>query len=67
MVLNQQQYPLLMVSNSLGVLAIYLQSAPLESVFSMAGITITTERARLGPATTAELILFHDAMSAIYR
>jgi hypothetical protein len=64
--LKQQQYPLL-ARIACKVLAIPATSAPSERVFSIAGIRIAKERARLDPANAAELIFLHDATPAIQR
>jgi hypothetical protein len=64
--LKQQQYPLL-ASIACKVLAIPATSAPLERVFSVAGITIAKERSRLDPSNAGEVIFLHDVMPAIKR
>jgi hypothetical protein len=62
--LKQQQYPLL-AKLAYKLLAIPATSAPSERVFSVAGITIAKERARLNPENAGDLIFLHDATPAI--
>ena len=47
------------------MLCIPATSAPSERVFSVAGLTIAKERARLAPHTANELIFLHDALPAL--
>lgn len=63
---KHQQYPIL-AALALKVLAIPATSAPSERVFSVAGITISKERAKLDPANAGELIFLHDARPALKR
>jgi hypothetical protein len=50
---------------ALRLLCIPATSAPSERVFSVAGLTIAKDRARLAPQTANELIFLHDALPAI--
>ena len=50
---------------ALRVLCIPATSAPSERVFSVAGLTIAKDQARLAPHTANELIFLHDALPAI--
>ncbi len=50
---------------ALRVLCIPATSAPLERFFSVAGLTITKDRARLAPQRANELIFLHDAIPAL--
>ena len=52
---------------ALHVLCIPATSAPSEWVFSVAGLTIAKDRARLAPQTANELIFQHDAIPAMRR
>jgi hypothetical protein len=52
---------------ALRVLCIPATSAPSERVFSVAGLTIAKDRARLAPQTANELIFLHDAIPALKR
>jgi len=47
------------------ILCIPATSAPAEQVFSVAGLTIAKNRARLAPETANELIFLHEAVLAI--
>ena len=47
------------------ILCIPATSAPAERVFSVAGLTIAKNRARLAPETANELIFLHEAVLAI--
>ena len=62
--LNQSKYKILS-EVALRVLCIPATSAPSERVFSVAGLTIAKDRARLAPHTANELIFLHDALPAI--
>jgi hypothetical protein len=62
--LNQGRYKLLL-EVVLRLLCIPATSAPSERVFSVAGLTIAKDRARLAPQTANELIILHDAIPAI--
>jgi hypothetical protein len=62
--LKQHQYPLL-ASIVLKVLATPATSAPSKKIFSVAGITIAKERARLDSANAGELIFLDDIIPAI--
>jgi hypothetical protein len=61
---KQSQFPLL---SKLAVkyLAIPATSAPSERVFSTAGITIASERAKLDPKGAGDLVFLHDAVPAL--
>ena len=48
-------------------LCIPATSAPSEWVFSVAGLTIAKDRARLAPQMANELIFLHDAVPALQR
>ena len=61
---NQAKYRLLSAV-ALHLLCIPATSAPSERVFSVAGLTIAKDRARLAPQTANELIFLHDALPAI--
>jgi len=50
---------------ALRILCIPATSAPSERVFSVAGLTIAKDRARLAPQTANELIFLHDALPAL--
>ncbi len=52
---------------ALRVLCIPATSAPSERVFSVAGLTIVKDHARLAPQTANELIFLHDAIPALKR
>jgi hypothetical protein len=62
--LNQTKYKLLS-EVALRLLCIPATSAPSERVFSVAGLTIAKDRARMAPQTANELIFLHDAIPAI--
>ena len=64
--LKQSQFPLL---SKLAVkyLAIPATSAPSERVFSTAGLTIASERAKLDPKGAGDLVFLHDAVPALKR
>jgi hypothetical protein len=64
--LKQTQFPLL---SKLAVkyLAIPATSAPSERVFSTAGLTIASERAKLDPKGAGDLVFLHDAVPALKR
>jgi len=62
--LNQGRYKLLL-EVALCLLCIPATSAPSERVFSVAGLTIAKDRARMAPQTANELIVLHDAIPAI--
>jgi len=62
--LNQSKYKILS-EVALRVLCIPATSAPSERVFSVAGLTIAKDQARLAPHTANELIFLHDALPAI--
>jgi hypothetical protein len=62
--LNQTKYKLLS-EVALHLLCIPATSAPSERVFSVAGLTIAKDRARMAPQTANELIFLHDAIPAI--
>ena len=47
------------------LLSIPATSAPLERVFSSAGLTIAKDHARLAPETANELVFLHEAMPAL--
>ena len=49
------------------ILCIPATSAPAERVFSVAGLTIAKDRARLAPQTANELIFLHDAIPALQK
>ncbi len=61
---NQFKIPLL-AHLAHQLLCIPATSAPSEHVFSNAGLTIAKDRARLTPQTANELVLLHDAISAV--
>jgi hypothetical protein len=50
---------------ALRILCIPATSAPSERVFSVAGLTIAKDWARLAPQTANELIFLHDALPAV--
>ena len=49
------------------VLCIPATSAPSEHVYSVAGLTIAKDRARLASDTANELIFLHDALPGIQK
>jgi hypothetical protein len=61
---NQTKYKMLS-EVALRLLCIPATSAPSERVFSVAGLTISKDRARLAPQTANELIFLHDALPGI--
>jgi hypothetical protein len=63
---NERKYKLLSVLAS-RVLCIPATSAPSERVFSIAGLTIAKDRARLASDTANELIFLHDVLPAIHK
>jgi hypothetical protein len=63
---NQCKYKLLS-QLALRILCIPATSAPAERVFSVAGLTIAKDRARLAPQTANELIFLHDAIPALQK
>lgn len=62
--INEGKYKM-MSKLALRVLCIPATSAPSERVFSVAGLTIAKDRARLAPQTANELIFLHDAIPAL--
>jgi hypothetical protein len=63
---NERKYRLLSILAS-RLLCIPATSAPSERVFSVAGLTITKDRARLASDTANELIFLHDALPGIQK
>jgi hypothetical protein len=63
---NQRKYKMLS-QVAIRTLCIPATSAPSERVFSVAGLTIAKDRARLAPQTANELIFLHDAVPALQR
>ena len=63
---NQKKYNIIS-KLALRLLCIPATSAPAERVFSVAGLTIAKDRARLAPNTAHELIFLHDAIPALRR
>jgi hypothetical protein len=61
---NHRKYKMLS-QLALRILCIPATSAPSERVFSVAGLTIAKDRARLAPQTANELIFLHDALPAL--
>jgi hypothetical protein len=47
------------------VLCVPATSAPSERLFSVAGLTIARDRARLIPETAADMIFLHDAWPVV--
>jgi hypothetical protein len=63
---NERKYRLLSILAS-RLLCIPATSAPSERVFSVAGLTIAKDRARLASDTANELIFLHDALPGIQK
>ena len=63
---NERKYRLLSILAS-RLLCIPATSAPLERVFSVAGLTIAKDRARLASDTANELIFLQDALPGIQK
>ena len=63
---NKQKYKMLS-QVAIRTLCIPATSAPSERVFSVAGLTIAKDRARLAPQTANELIFLHDAVPALQK
>jgi hypothetical protein len=63
---NNNKFPVL-ASLAQKYLAIPATSAPSERVFSVAGLTIAKDRARLDPANANELVFLHEAGKALKR
>jgi hypothetical protein len=61
---NHRKYKM-MSQLAICILCIPATSAPAEQVFSVAGLTIAKNRARLAPETANELIFLHEAVLAI--
>jgi hypothetical protein len=61
---NQTKYKMLS-EVALRLLCIPATSAPSERGFSVAGLTMSKDQARLAPQTANELIFLHDALPAI--
>ena len=61
---NERKYKLLSILAA-RLLCIPATSAPSERVFSVAGLTIAKDRARLASDTANELIFLHDALPGI--
>jgi hypothetical protein len=61
---NHRKYKM-MSQLAIRILCIPATSAPAERVFSVAGLTIAKDRARLAPETANELIFLHEAVPAI--
>jgi hypothetical protein len=58
---HQYDYPYL-AKMAIKLLAIPATSAPLERVFSTAGLTIVKDRARLDSERANELVFLHDSI-----
>ncbi len=63
---NERKYKLLSILAA-RLLCIPATSAPSERVFSVAGLTIAKDRARLASDTANELIFLHDALPGIQK
>ena len=63
---NERKYKLLSILAA-RLLCIPATSAPSERVFSVAGLTIAKDRARLAFDTANELIFLHDALPGIQK
>lgn len=63
---NHRKYKMLS-QLALRILCIPATSAPAERVFSVAGLTIAKDRARLAPQTANELIFLHEAVPALQK
>ena len=64
--MNRRKFKILSVLAA-RVLCIPATSAPSERVFSVAGLTIAKDRARLASGTANDLIFLHEALPAIER
>ncbi len=56
-----------LVTKKARLLCIPATSAPSERVFSVAGLTIAKDRARLASDTANDLIFLHDALPGIQK
>jgi hypothetical protein len=63
---NATRYPLL-AKVAMQILAIPETSAPSERFFSVAGITIANDQARLLPESANELLFLHEALVSVKR
>ena len=63
---NERKYKLLSILAS-QLLSIPATSAPSEIVFSVAGLTISKDRARLASDVANELVFLHDALPGVQK
>jgi len=63
---NERKYKLLSILAS-QLLSIPATSAPSEHVFSVAGLTISKDRARLASDVANELVFLHDALPGVQK